>query len=340
MGFFNGDLVIHTSMKEGIERLKKNLYIIDSINRDIVTDDLLKREFGDAELKRFRNFVARNEIAVTSDHKPPETVTYPCISIGIGQGGEDSQNKLSLGDNNFTTMVNPEDLLGHQVTPRIILGPVTPQSYDPETGQITLPGTVSLAKVYPGQFVMDNVNQKQYVIEFVLNDQSLTIAAGSNPNLTGMTILPSTSKVGDTHRHVYCRENYTITAVAKDPVEAIYVFQVAMLILLRFKVDLFERRGFAVHTFTYDPVMQGDDGSPNSVWFRKINLSGRVEYRWSDQISQPIDGIDTDLRVSDQQGNDTKTSPGVLSQVEDQNWKMPGDPPVTLSTTADEDDDT
>lgn len=331
MGFFNGDLVIHTSMQEGIAQLKKHLYVIDSINKDLVTDRLLKEQFGQKELERFRNFVTRNEILVTSDHKPPETITYPCISIGIGAGGEDSQNKLSLGDNAYTTKVDPDSLLGSQISPRIILGPITPQVYNSATGQMTFASNVSLAPVFEGQYVFDVVNKQHYKIQSVLDDQNLTIAAGSNPNLTGMTILPSTSQVGDTFGHVYCRENYSITAVAKDPVESIYVFQLAMLVLLRFKVELFEKRGFAVQTFSYDPLMQGDDGSPNEVWFRKINLSGRVEYKWSDKISLPIDGIDMNLKITDQNADNIQTPPGVLPQVEEQNWQMIGDPPQLIN---------
>jgi hypothetical protein len=331
MSFFNGDLIVHTSMQEGIAQLKKDLYVIDSINRDLVTDRLLKEQFGEKELERFRNFVARNEILVTNDHKPPETVTYPCISIGIGAGGEDSQNKISLGDNDYTTRVNPQDLLGAQVTPRLILGPVTPQTYDSVTGQMTFVSDVSLALVFEGQYVMDNVNQKSYRIQTVLDDQSLIIAPGSNPNLNGMTVLPSTSQVGDTHAHVYCRESYSITAVAKDPVESIYVFQLAMLVLLRFKIELFEKRGFAVQTFTYTPLQMGEDSSPNEIWYRTINLTGRVEYNWSSKISLPIDGVVGEIKVTDQNLDNIQSPPGVLAQVEAQGWDMLGDAPTPVT---------
>src|ERR1700677_588841 len=132
-GFFNGDLVLFTSLKEGIRRLKEHLYIIDSINQELVNDPLLNGEFGQKELERFRDFARRNEITITTDHKPPKQINYPCISIGIGQGREDEQRRLSLGDtqNDQTTLIDPNLLLGSEVVPRIILGPVTPISYVP-----------------------------------------------------------------------------------------------------------------------------------------------------------------------------------------------------------------
>src|SRR5579871_446394 len=163
-GFFNGDLVLFTSLKEGVKRLKKHLYIIDSINQELIKDKYLKEEFGQAELERFRNFMSRNEITITTDHKPPKQINYPCISIGIGQGREDDQRRLSLGDavNNDTRMVDPASLLGSEVVPRIILGPVTPDSYDPATGLMTFSDSVSLTNVVSGQYVADNVNNKTY----------------------------------------------------------------------------------------------------------------------------------------------------------------------------------
>lgn len=325
-GFFTADMIITSSLKEGIRRLKKNLYVIDSINEDLTSDDLLKDTYGQAEMDRFRKFVERNEINVVLDHRPPEQAKYPCISVGIGQGSEEPQQKLALGDGHDTFMVDPESLRGASVAPRTIVGPFTPDSYDKMTGTIVVPDNISLSDVYAGQFVRDNKNNVNYVIEVVLDNKTLMIASGSDPDLNGMTISPSTSQVGNTKKSVYCRENYTITCVSVDPVELIYLFQVTMLVLLRFKKDLFELRGFDVQTFTYTPIVPSADTQANNVWYRTINLSGRVKYEWSNEISQSIDGLKSGIKITNLDGEDIKSPDGVLEQVQNQNWSMAGDP--------------
>src|ERR1700677_1976769 len=213
-GFFNGDLVLFTSLKEGVKRLKEHLYIIDSINQELVNDPLLAVEFGQKELERFRDFTRRNEITITTDHKPPKQVNYPCISIGIGNGREDDQRRLSLGDtqNDQTEIINPNVLLGAEVIPRNILDPVTPISYEPSSGIITFGTNVNLNDIVEGQLVMDNVNNKTYPILLVLSASSIQIEPGSQPSLDGMTIISSVNGVGATRKNVYCYENYTITA--------------------------------------------------------------------------------------------------------------------------------
>lgn len=325
-GFFTADMIITSSLKEGIRRLKQSLYVIDSINEDLTADSLLKDTYGQTEKDRFRKFVERNEVNVVLDHRPPESAKYPCISVGIGQGSEEPQAKLALGDGHDTIMVNPEDLKGAKITPRVIVGPVTPESYDKMTGTIVLPDSVSLRDVYAGQFVHDTKNNKNYVIELILDEHTILITSGSDPDLNGMTISPSTSQVGNTKKSVWCRENYSITCVATDPVELIYLFQVTMLVLLRFKKDLFEIRGLDVQTFTYTQIMQSQDSQANNVWYRTINLSGRVQYEWSNEISEPIDGLKPDLKITNPNGDDLKSPEGVLAQVQKQGWSMAGDP--------------
>lgn len=325
-GFFTADMVITSSLKEGIKRLKQNLYVIDSINADLLEDQILKDTYGQAEADRFRAFMARNEINIVLDHRPPEQAKYPCISVGIGQGSEEPQQKLALGDGNDTIMTDPKDLRGAQVTPQNIVGPFTPDSYDKITGVVTAPDSVSFKNVYSNQYLVDNVNNQKYKIELVLDDKTLMIAPGSDPNLTGATITSAYGTVGNTRRSVYCRENYTLTCVSADPVELVYLFQVAMLVLLRFKKDLFELRGFDVQTFSYTPIMQSADSQANNVWYRTINLSGRVEYKWSHEVTQPIEGIDTGLKITNQQGDDIKSPDAVLEQVQKQGWSLAGDP--------------
>jgi hypothetical protein len=325
-GFFNADLIIFTSLKEGIRRIKDSLYLVDSINGLLVEDQLLADLYGKQEVDRFRKFVDKTYINVVLDHRPPEQAKYPCISVGIGQGAEEPQQKLALGDGHDTITVDPNSLQGLKVTPKTLVGPVTPESYDKMTGTLVLPDSVSLKDVYQGMVVLDEVNNTSYDIEMVIDNQTLMITPDSTPNLNGMTIRPRSKLVGNTRKSVYCRENYDLTVVATDPTELLYVFNLTMLILLRFKKELFELRGFDVQTFNYGPIMNGDDGSPNKIWFRTISLSGRVEYQWSNEISEQIEGLKVDLRVTNTDGDDLKSPDGVLAQVQAQGWSEPGDP--------------
>lgn len=317
------DLLWFTAIEVALADMRKNRFLMDDAYSNLLCDPYLSKNYGQKEIDNFKAFLDR-KIYIFTEHRPPDTAKFPAYVIQIGGGTEDNA-KDALGDSYQQDIVNPATLGGVFDTPTVLVKATTPIEYDNLTGAVTFGDDVDLTKsnIFEGQFVYDEVNKKAYEIQLVIDSSNLTLEQGINPapNLTGMTIRPTRNAVGHTRRSIWAYETHTVTCMATDTTEVLYLYTVLIYMLLRYKKTLWDARNFAISSMTYGPIYRAtapDD--PNLLYARDIQIKGRVEHSVIESTSQLLEGVNMELKIADM------TSPaGVEDQVALQGWEGEGD---------------
>ncbi len=313
------DLYHSRVMQLMIEDLRKNRFLIDDILSDVTSDPILKTLYGAKEIEKF-NLLVNKEIQVSMEYAV-DTAKFPAIAIRVGGGSEDiSKTGDALSDGYESEEVPTNSLGGVFKTPRILLGPVTPESYDYTTGKMVFSDKVSLSRVFDQMIVYDEINKKEYPISLVLDDSTLFIEPGVRPNLTNMTIRSRTNTALNVRRSYFTSEQVTFICCAVDPVEVIYLYQLVMYLIGRHRLEYFETKNFRASTLTYSPIYKLAE-DPSLLFARDITLNGTVEHSYIESTTRPIDGMGHDVRIADM----GKTPAGILPQVSTQGWSSEED---------------
>ena len=325
MSIFQADLIWSTALRAAIADMRKNQYLLEDAYSDLLTDPYLKSLYGLKEVERFKSFILK-EIDVFVNHRPPDLIKFPCICINVGPAEEDAA-KDALGDSFQDEHRDPATLGGARTDSNVIIGPVTPQSYDYLTGVMTFgPGVDLIASnVFDSQFVYDSINNTFYPIELVMDASNLLIEAGSKPNLTNMYIQTAKRSLGQIRRSIWFWRTDSLELMATDANELMYLFTLVMYILLRYKKVLWQERNFGIATISHGPISResGQD-DPNNVYGMTINIRGRTAQTVIESIHPLIGGLDFELKIADM-----TSPPAVLEQEGPLTplWEGEGDPP-------------
>lgn len=296
----SSDLYMVQALQYMLADLRRNKHLIKDILSDVVTDPLLARIYGAKEVEKFERFLKKH-IQINMEYLL-DAARLPAIAVRIGGGVEDvSSTGDVLSDGYDSEPVAANTLEGVMPGPRIIVGPFTAISYDSKTGKVTVPDTVSLAAVFSGMFLYDEVNQKAY--EIILVDSDVTFylkpKIKDKINLNQCTIrAPHPDKAMHTRRYWQARENITLTCLAVDPVEVIYLYQLVLYLIGRHRIELFEGANYRVATISYGPLQRMME-DPNIIFGREINLTGVVTHSYIEKTARPIDGITSKPYVAD-----------------------------------------
>ena len=300
---------IHLMLKD----LRRNRFLVEDILCDVTTDPLLKDLYGQKEVDKF-NLLIDKEIQVNVEHAI-DMARLPAIAIRVGGGTEDtSRTGDALSDGFRVEKVDTSTLGGIYITPRIIVGPTTPESFDSITGKIVFSDSINLSQVFDGMNVYDEVNKQVYPIVTVMDGYTLFIEPNKTPNLNGMTIRGKEETASHIRKEFFAHETVTFICCAVDPVEVIYLYQMLVYLIGRHRLNFFETKNFRTTVIQYTPIYKLTD-DPNFVFARDITLSGTVEHSYIESTNRYIEGMAPDVRVSDM-----KSPIAILQQVSGQGW--------------------
>ncbi len=313
------DLYMTRALQLMLKDIRQNRFLIDDILCDVTSDPILKDLYGKKEVDKF-NLLIDKEIQINVEHTI-DVAKLPAIAVRVGGGTEDaSKTGDAIGDGYRQEEVKSNTLGGVMVTPRVIIGPTTPESFDYMTGKIVFPDNIDLSRVYDEMIVYDEINKKGYPIITVMNESTLFIEGGHRPNLTRMTIRSKNDNALHTRKEYFANEQVTFICCATDPVEVIYLYQFVLYMIGRHRLNLFETKNFRTGTIQYTPIYKLAD-EPNLVFARDITISGTVEHSYIENTSRPIDGLGTNVRIAD-----AGTTPaGYINEVSGQGWKLEDD---------------
>lgn len=322
LGMVPEDLLLAGALSEGIQRIRDNPYYLDFIFNWFSKDSVSKKYYGDAEKKAATDWFLNNKIFVSSSNLREDAIVFPMVTIGLQQMSEDI---ATLGDVNYETsdLVAWEQLLKEDQLK--VAGPFS-GAYNSTTGAVT--GT-STAAIFPGQRLYAKLTNTFYTVLDVIDDLTFTIEAGlSGLNLSTCFIVGADLRANVALESVEFKQQYTIRCFTQnEPKHLMYLSCIIRFILLAFKQDLLEGRGFQRSVVTQQGAYEANSifSAPEGefIFGQNISITGYVREYWPKEVSgHVLGGFTTGVKY---QGG-RLTPANTLDEAEAQGWWQENDP--------------
>lgn len=258
-----------------IEDMRANLWLLDDIFANFATNPYLKKKYQ-TQIQNAKDWFKDNKINIELGHvnDRPE---LPRISIVLGDQPQDV-NMSTMADASVESVM----LLPSQIDKPIpfIVKPFTPVAFDQSTGTIEVPDDLKgFSKVVPGQIVVNTSTGNGFPIEEIMDN--LIIIASDIPIGSGtIAIIPKFSYYEAKVEHIWQTANYQIICTGgSDPQQAIWLHDICLYGLLRYKEGMIEALGLSETVFNSGRLTQNSDMSDSGqvAWERTITIAGKIE---------------------------------------------------------------
>ncbi len=305
MSMPQSDLVLIKAVTEGIAYLRKNPWQLDYIFQDVMASNL-STEFGREEIARAKKWFLRTEIPVFAVYRLDKPI-YPCVTVSVINSVEDKAH-ASLGEIDSqsdyypdTETVRKQDLVS---IPDMIAGPFSP-SYDLETGIVTLPDGFDTELIFVNQGLYSATSATTYPITQISSGTSFKIEAGVRDNFTNSFIVPAYDVLKVMRHLANFNEQYEINCCVKGtPGELYWLHSIILYVLLQRRQYLIEKFNIGLSNLSSGEIQLDESQSPENFFTKIISMTGYVEVRWVDVLSEYIEGVSSTINLV-KEGDDT-----------------------------------
>lgn len=284
-GYILPELVLESIIRDGIQNVRNDLTIIDSVFAQL-TRSYNSRKYGEDELVKIKALIQK-EIAVVFSYHEVES-RQPCFSIMIGSDTEDKA-RAHLDDYYSIECepIDPEDL--------VLVEDVIITSYDPIFGRVVVDDSVDLSSIYKGMVLVDSLNEEFTIlggIDNALGSKSFFIEKNADIEITGNALIRSglDHKVNEV-KGVTGDETLVIGVHSKDALTTKYLYILLKYFIISRKKDMIKRSfylaSYSGSDFNKDQAYLGDQ-----IYTRFLTITGKIDDTWrSDQVVL-IDNVD------------------------------------------------
>jgi hypothetical protein len=290
---FAGDVIIAEAIRQGLEDMRKNLWLLDDVFASFTKEPALKDKYGQKEIDAAKDWFMNNKIEVNLRYRNDKD-QFPCVTIALGSSAEKEDMK-HLAD--LSTEV--ETLMPNQIGKPIpyIVKPFIPDSYNQTTGILSVPKSVKLRGVRAGQILVDPNTGNGYIIQEVVSG-GLKLEPDLDLTLTKAGIVPKYQFYKARREHTFFQETYSIGChVHGDPATLLWLHAIVLYTILRYRESLLEGRQFMQSSvsssdFMQNPNFEGPGGE--NVFSRYITLTGQVENSWLKTPFRILEAVEID----------------------------------------------
>jgi hypothetical protein len=288
---FAGDVIIAEAIRQGLEDMRKNLWLLDDVFGNFIQEPALRDKYGQKEIDAAKDWFMNNKIEVNLRYRNDKD-HFPCVTIALGSSSEKEEMK-HLAD--LSTEV--ETLMPNQIGKPIpyIVKPFVPDSYDQMTGILTVPKSVKLKGVRAGQILVDPDTGIGYIIQAVVSN-GIKLEPNLELTLKKAGIVPRYQFYKARREHTFFQETYSIGChVHGDPAPLLWLHAIVLYTILRYRESLLEGRQFMQSSVSSSDLIQNPNfegpGGEN-VFSRYITLTGQVENSWLKTPSRIIESVE------------------------------------------------
>jgi hypothetical protein len=304
-GIFQGDIIIKTAIELTIQEMKENPYLVDHMFSDLTSINYIMAKYGQKQIDSCKEWLSKVNIEVYM-YKRKDKDRYPCITVEMGSSNEKSEMKHLADDSSDTITLLPKQI-GKPIP--YIVKPFTPAGYNQVTGLISIPASVDISGVVPGQIIVNPDNGQGFQIMSVQANQ-IGIQPGTYFKATRLGVVPQHQYYVARIGHIFTQDIYNIGCHGNgDAQTCLWLWSIALYGILRYKESLFEALGFT------ESFVQNNNPDLNEffttaggeeVWSRYITISGQVEQTWIKSPKRIIESVVL------QDTNSAATTPGNL----------------------------
>lgn len=288
-GIFLSDLILQTGIQDGLRQLRRDPTLVDHCFRSLRDDVLTQKVYGENVAAQAKAWFLKTNVEVVIANGlnlPPP----PIISIQLTGGGE---NEDTFADLHYQSS-DPVDAPQWES----LVGPFDPESYDPVTGILVLPETVTAKLVVVEGMIVVTKTGRQLEIQTAAG-----AAVGLGPNtvadLAGATIRGARPTQAVALESVKEDESWRVGVhVNGEPTYLTWLFAILKYVLYRGREDL-ESRGLERVKLSFaEPQDASYDSQP--AYQRFMTVRGSVTQVWVKarhgrvySVNQEIDAVKT-----------------------------------------------
>lgn len=286
------DLIIETTIRDGLAYLKQNLNVVDDIFGEMLKG-YANRKYGQAEIDRIKTYLTTKNIAIV--HSFHEAVAKsPCFSIQLGNENE-AKERAHLSDHEYDVQ---EDITDSGALAALVkVSNLIPTSYDSLTGMVRVSDLVDLSPIHPAYLYLDGNNTEFEVLPGISNDPGnkfFFIARNMSPNITDPGLIKTfLSYTQHEEKGDSSAVSILVGCHSKEALLTKYLYVIVKYIMKSRKRDLIQRAftnsSFQGSDFTKDLKYEGDQ-----VFTRFFTISGQVEDSWRSDNVDLIDNVEID----------------------------------------------
>jgi hypothetical protein len=280
MGIISADAILKTAIELFLDDLRANEWLIDDIFSDLVTNSYLNQKYGKKQVQAAKEWFKNNKINISLAYVS-DRMEFPHIAIVLGGQNEKTEMKL-LGDASTDTV----KLLPKQIKKPIpyIIKPFSPISYNQSTGTVTLdPNVLGDTLIAAGMILVNPATGQGWAIQDA-TDNTIILEPGIEINATQLAVVPANQFYVARVEHSFSQASYNIICSCHgDPQSTIWLHDIVLYGLYRYRESLLEANGMAETTFQSGPLKPSEELTNDGgdlVFDRTISISAQVEMTW------------------------------------------------------------
>lgn len=289
--------ILKESLSLALDDIRKNLWLIDDILSDFVTNPYLKDKYGQKQVDACKEWFVNNAIEVNIGYKGDRMKT-PCVTIMLDPQNENSEYKTMADQSPESTILLPNKI-GKPIP--YVVKPFVPTGYDDSTGEVSIDESIDLRGVSPGMLLVNPANGTGYVIDSI-SGNGLFIEPNQEIAASQFGILPQYQYYKARVEHIWMNTSYTIACTTQgDPSTTLWLHSIVFYAFLRYKESLLEALGLSETVFNVGPLAINQDLSSDVelAWDRTIQISGVSEQTFIKSPRRFVESIVLKEKVKD-----------------------------------------
>jgi len=290
-GIFPSDIVLRTAILAAIADLRSESgkWAQDYIWVALAQDDLTKAQYGDHEIARAKEWFQNTDIKVFMAGQIDNIVT-PSVYISMV---DQTEVENTVADVSSDPYVQEPFVMDPMPAPEpIAISSKFDGYYTVATGNVLMPVAIGDAvTAFPGMFLVNDQGQSYEILD-IIDQYNILIAPDITPNLHNVVIKTAAPSYILRLESARFRETYRLGClVDSDPVHLIYLHGLMSFILLRYRQQYFEARGFERMTISSSDFRKDSSLSPEAAYMRFITVTGFVTQSWPKLYDIKIVGV-------------------------------------------------
>lgn len=290
MGFSIAEYHIRNVIEDSIARMRDEPEVIEEIFAELTLGTAARRQ-GRKTIDEIKKFFMENDIPVRAAFSQNQ-VELPSVTVNLASSSEMPQYRAF------------QDHVDYAQRPKVaakLSDMFAADSYDKETGVVTLAPTFQSDFLLPGQPIFSCKDGVAYFVTgLIIANEPDTLPKdlrpvsfrivdkdGKKPKRPDLTQLFILSKIDTENRRLAAamfEETFDIKVHAGSHTDqAIWTYYVVVYALMRNK-GYFEQVGMHNQTFVASEFTRDNSKGPNNVWGRSIRYRCQVQHTWCEDV--------------------------------------------------------
>jgi hypothetical protein len=283
-GVFQGDVVVRTAIIRSMDNVRNDPKLLNYIFHYLAEDELTRDVYGEKQIELAKEWFLKTDVPVFMNFRVAEEA-IPCITISLQESQESDQTH---GDVHY---VPQEPTAGDwpALTPQF-----TPLAYSPTSGIMVLPEALMGDSTVAAGMIVQTRAGRQFPIQQNLGDDEISLKPGTVADFTDAVIIGPKERYATTIESVTFKEVYQIGIhVQGDPSYLLYLHSILQFMLLKYKQELFETRGFERTQLSSTDFRRNLEFENEVVFSRFITVTGYARYYWPKSVNPLVEVVET-----------------------------------------------